>query len=142
MRTTSRRSRTMANYYSHYSVMFNPGPENITQALSLAAEMREDPEKFGLDYFNVEIEEQDGELWLNDDASNDTEGAISFVKECAKLFNLKGLWGFQYCNWCDKPRLDGYGGGVVVVNLETGEVQWMDTGNVLGAWMDGEKADV
>lgn len=126
----------MANYYTKFTFAFDVGAENVEAAGRLAQEMRDAPEKFGLDFFQVDIqpratEAAPGALLVDDDAGSDLYGAIAFVKECGKRFGLTGTVEFQFANDCDKARPDVYGGGAVSVDLATGEELYLNTSEAL-----------
>ena len=50
----------------------------------------------------------------------------------AEAFGLEGRWGFAYAETCSRPRLDGFGGGAIVLDLARPEtVSWVHTGEWL-----------
>ena len=68
------------------------------------------------------------ELWIRDDVAGDPQQVILFVKRCAEAFGLAGRWGFQWANACSRPRVNAFGGGAHVLDLETREtIAWTDT---------------
>ncbi len=47
---------------------------------------------------------------------------------CAEAFALTGRWGFQWANTCSRPRINAFGGGAHVLDLEKrNTVAWSDT---------------
>lgn len=137
----------MADYFTHFSCLLDVGtPQNAARALDLynalsEAGAAEEPPSEG---FLVSIQPEHGgsQLWLRDDVSGDPERLIQFVKLCAAEFGLNGRWGFQYANTCSRPRLNAFGGGAHILNLETGEtVGWIDTDGWLATGLDGGDTD-
>jgi hypothetical protein len=60
--------------------------------------------------------------------TGDPQQAIDFVLRCAEAFALTGRWGFQWANTCSRPRIDAFGGGAHVLDLERRTtVAWTDT---------------
>jgi len=50
----------------------------------------------------------------------------------AEAFGLEGRWGFAYAETCSRPRLDGFGGGAIMLDLARPKiVQWVHTGEWL-----------
>ena len=137
----------MAEYRTHFSCLLNVGtPDNAASALELYNRLSEDgaSEDPPSEGFLLSIQPEHGgtQLWMHDDGTGDPEHVIRFVKRCASVFGLTGLWGFQYANTCSKPRVDGFGGGAHVLNLATGEtVAWTYTDRWLADVLDGENPD-
>lgn len=121
----------MADYFTSFSVHLPVGTGNVDAALALYAELRDElvtkNEAIG---FQAEKDNyDDGTVWLWDTSgSGDPEHFITYALQCAKEFNLKGLWGFHWGNFCSRARLDGFGGGAHLLNLGRREtVDWLDT---------------
>ena len=88
---------------------------------------REEPPAEGF-LLSVQPELGATKLWLHDDATGDPQQAIDFVLRCAEAFALTGRWGFQWANTCSRPRIDAFGGGAHVLDLEKRTtVAWTDT---------------
>ena len=67
---------------------------------------------------------------------------LQFVRICAAEFGLKGRWGFQYANSCSQPRVDAFGGGAHVVDLNTGKtIAWTYTDGWLARVLGGGDPD-
>jgi len=121
----------MADYHVHFSVMFPVGSAgNVAPALALyrrlAKELSREGQTIG---FAVWADDEPGspELWLHDDGCGDIEHVITFALRCAEAFGLQGLWGFRWCLWCSRPRLDGYGGGAKLLDLgRRRSLDWLD----------------
>jgi hypothetical protein len=62
-----------------------------------------------------------GRIFIHDDGHGDPAHVIDFVKLCAATIGLGGRWGFTWSHSCSRPRLDGFGGGAHVLDLNTGE---------------------
>lgn len=77
-------------------------------------------------YFGAEEKpaEADGTapLWVSDQGCGNEESVIAFVQECARQKLCAGSrWSFVWSYDCSRPRLDAYGGGACVIDLETGD---------------------
>lgn len=133
----------MADYFTHFSCLLDVGtPENAARALELYTLLSEEDgteEPFSEGFLlSIQPEQGGTQLWMRDDVTGDPERVIQFVKRCAREFNLRGRWGFQYANTCSKPRLDGFGGGAHALDLAIGEtIAWTDTGGWLAQVLDG-----
>ena len=121
----------MANYNTQFACKLNVGSaEKVARALDLYRS------------FDAELNEQDGcagfaieaapdsdatSVILTDDGQGDVENVIGFVLRCAHAFDLMGRWGFTFAHTCSRARLDGFGGGGQVLDLERREsLGWMD----------------
>lgn len=127
----------MADYFTQFSCVLDLGTQdNAARALALydqlAAELEEsDDAHIG---FLVSITPEPGgaQLWICSDESGDPDHVARFVCRCAEAFQLKGRWGFQWAHSCSKPRLDGFGGGALLIDLTSGEtIASLDTGDRL-----------
>lgn len=134
----------MADYFTHFSCLLDVGSsDNADRALDLYANAPEDEDGFCLsDGFLVSIEDGGSQLWIRDDANGDPEQVIQFVLLCAREFDLKGLWGFEYANTCSRPRLDGFGGGAHVIDLGARKsIGWVSTNEWLAIAVAGDDPD-
>ena len=117
--------------------MFDVGtPENARRALELFQSYsdRLDDEGSTLPGFALSLDPEDGgtALWIHDDGCGDIGQVTEFVIECAKALGLKGRWGFEWGHTCSKPRIDGFGGGAQVIDLESGNYDlWIGTSDWL-----------
>ena len=128
----------MANYYTQFSCTFDVGSaENATAALALLDQLRDDPEHDEPPYgFDAVVDASDPNvLWLCDgDGEGDPEHVIAFVLACAEAFDLSGRWGFVWALTCSKPRLDGFGGGAQLLDLDARKsLAWLDCSH----WLEG-----
>lgn len=123
----------MANYYTKFAFAFDVGVENVDRAMKIAEDMRDEPEKFGLDSFSVDVapSQTQGAIKVDDDTNSDLDGAVAFIRECGKQLELTGIVEFKYANDCDAARFDAYGGGAVSIDLATGETLLLDTSEAL-----------
>jgi hypothetical protein len=135
----------MADYFTHFSCLLDVGtPENVARALDLYATAPDDEDGLRIaDGFDLSIQNDSGtELWIHDDCSGDPERVIEFVLLCAGQFDLKGLWGFEYANTCSRPRLDAFGGGAHVIDLDARKsIGWTSTNEWLAIALDGGDPD-
>jgi hypothetical protein len=112
----------MANFYTHFSCLLDVGsPDNAARALDLYQAFMEDAarEEPPSDGFLLSVQPDLGatKLWIHDDATGDPQQAIDFVLRCAEAFALTG-----------RPRIDAFGGGAHVLDLEKRTtVAWTDT---------------
>lgn len=123
----------MADYFTNFSCMLDVGtPDNARRALALYRTFGEQLERdeaasvgFAL---SIEPERGGAALWIRDDETGDPEHVIAFVLQCAQTLQLKGVWGFEWANTCSKPRLDAFGGGAQIIDLEGGcSTAWVST---------------
>ena len=122
----------MADYFSRFSVLI---PFRSVEARACALALQDahnaqwgktqpcTTEPF---YFGAEEKpaEPDGTapLWVSDQGCGNEEGVIAFVQECVRQKLCAGSrWSFIWSYDCSRPRLDAYGGGACVIDLETGE---------------------
>ncbi|MBX3583250.1 MAG: hypothetical protein KF810_15275 [Rhizobiaceae bacterium] len=132
----------MANYYTHFSCLLDVrATENVEQALDVYRTLSRELESEGVSIgfvASVDSERSATTLWIRDEDHGDPEHVITFVRRCAEVFNLDGLWGFQWADTCSRPRLDGFGGGAHVVDLATGQsFDWNETSTWLAIVLDG-----
>ncbi len=123
----------MADFYTHFSCLLDVGsPDNAARALDIYQAFMEDAarEEVPSDGFLLSVQPDLGatKLWIHDDATGDPQQAIDFVLRCAEAFALTGRWGFQWANTCSRPRINAFGGGAHVLDLEKRTtVTWTDT---------------
>lgn len=127
----------MANNYLTFSFGFNISPARVQQCravLQLEFDANEanggrDPLDCWKDYGRITIED-DGLVWARSDENSDP---IATAELCAKLLDIVGSderVGFCYAYYCDKPRIDEFGGGAVVFD-STGVVGGENTHETL-----------
>ena len=127
----------MADYFTHFSCMLDVGtPGNARRTLELFQSFSErlDREESAFPGFALALDSHDDgtALWIHDDGCGDIGHVTEFVVECAQALGLKGLWGFEWAHSCSRPRLDGFGGGAQVIDLETGCTDtWIGTSDWL-----------
>lgn len=135
----------MADYFTHFSCLLDVGtPENAARALALYTSASPDADFPLSEGFALSLQEGEGatKLWIRDDGSGDPERVIAFVLLCAREFDLKGRWGFQYANTCSTPRLDAFGGGAHVIDLGARKsIGWTSTDEWLCGALEGDDPD-
>lgn len=97
----------------------NPYPPDTAEFA--AFEIKRDE---GADYFGSGCEfsiEEDGSLWVHSEESAEIGLVAEIMQKTMKRFNIDGTITIQWAATCSKPRIDAYGGGVVVVNKDTTE---------------------
>lgn len=115
----------MADYFTQFSCILPVGSaENAEMARCLrdllAAEVEgEDGVCLGFE-MNAQLADAPGSLWMYSDAYGDPEHVIRFVLRCANALKLGGLWGFTWSHSCSQARIDGFGGGAHVLDLNSG----------------------
>lgn len=128
----------MADFFTHFSCVLDVGtPDNAAHALDLYRAFMEEAarEDVSPDGFLLSIQPEHGgaKLWIRDDVTGDPQQVILFVLCCAETFGLTGRWGFQWANTCSRPRVNAFGGGAHVLDLESREtIAWIDT----NGWLD------
>ena len=122
----------MADYYTSFSCLFDVGTaEHAVRATELyqqQADQLEEDDGIRL-RFDMEPDPANGPgvLWIRSDGDGEPEHVIEFVKLCAEAFGLQGKWGFWWSLSCSRMRLDGFGGGAHVIDLDRREtIAWMD----------------
>ena len=122
----------MADYFCQFSCMFDVGTtENAVRAIEIQRQQAvalfdEDGSALG---FGVQHdpETSPGALWISSDEYGEPEQVIAFVLACAEAFELTGRWDFAWALTCSKPRLDGFGGGAQLIDLDARKcVGWID----------------
>ncbi|MBB2157355.1 hypothetical protein HLH33_13710 [Gluconacetobacter diazotrophicus] len=141
----------MANYYTQFSARLPMrSPEAAIAALALLDRQRDlacthdsGGDAVAFCHFMATIDDDPllnrDVLWIRSDDGGDPDSVLSFVETCAKA-NLTptGRWSFMWSFGCNRPRLDGFGGGACVIDLATGAlVAVID----LNAWTSNIVAD-
>ncbi|WP_294531884.1 hypothetical protein [uncultured Rhodoblastus sp.] len=120
----------MANQYVFMSADFDPRADNIENALKIYEKMK--TRNGG--YLAIKVEKRYGQLWLHHHEDNGlgnvVEHAIAFFKKCGRRFKLKGVWTASWSNHCNDPQLDGFGGGVVAIDLESQAIICINSGDM------------
>lgn len=115
----------MADYFTHFSCLLDVGtPNNAARAIELYQSSMADTalEHPPSDGFLLSIDPEHGaqQLWMRDDITGDPQQVIDFVRLCARTLDLSGRWGFQWSTTCTRPRVNAFGGGAHVLDLDTG----------------------
>lgn len=138
----------MADYYTQFSFMVPVAPE---QAEAVDAWLKETLgegedgsypgwEKLSAEgdgfppCFEAEFIPKESGIWIHSDDGDPNQAAI-LVYAYLGAFNVKDRIGFEYAMTCSKPRLDGFGGGAVVVSAEG--VEHFGTATWLDQWLKG-----
>lgn len=123
----------MTKFLTRFSCLLDIGAAANAQrafdiyAALIAENAKEDPpaEPFLL---SLTPDHGSARLWLHDPASADPQLAITFVTRCAEALGLTGRWGFQWANVASEPVVDGFSGGVHLLDLSTGRtLEWIST---------------
>lgn len=125
----------MANNYTQFSCLLsvtNPAERQWWRHLLDTAE-----EETGLlgdlvgdDHVGFDAELTEDGVWFYSEESGCPEHVAAAVQAFFSRFRLDGQFGFEWAEWCDKPRLGEFGGGGCYVT--TGEVRWLNTAGWLG----------
>jgi hypothetical protein len=75
------------------------------------------------DYLDVTVELSGGNLWIYADESGTPENAAAIIQAYLRKFDPEGCSGFEWANYCSKPRPDEFGGGAVFITADKQE--WM-----------------
>lgn len=63
----------------------------------------------------VACDDEDGTIWVGSEDSGDVDYVGDLVQAFLKRFALDLVVAFQWACTCDRPRLDGFGGGAMVI---------------------------
>jgi hypothetical protein len=114
--------------YVQFNTELNVGSaEHAQAALTLY-------EEFEREDFCFRCEADGDRLWLYDaDGNANIERVVKFVCKLAQQFQLKGKWGFAWADTLPSPAFNPayFGGGAVAIDLATGDVEFINTGNWL-----------
>lgn len=135
----------MANYYTHFSfvVPFEVQSEMASKLLvqrlvgELGVLIQDAIDQDGNDLFamndipyGLSVEAEGTDVWIHDDAGEGCiEPAVTAVRWLLDKPGAPGAVGFEWANTCSKPRVDGFGGGAVLVTRD--DSHWMTTGEWL-----------
>lgn len=127
----------MAEYFTQFSATLNLGNE---QAAATAQALYDDMMERGVDpnspddttpEFDLVMQVEDDGTPLAWFTQGDGQGNIDhvtvFVQELSRLISMTGRWGFTWSHSCSKPRVHAFGGGAVIVDMETGEAWHQDS---------------
>jgi len=130
----------MTDYFTSFSVLLPVGAANVDAALALYAELRDElvTKNEAIGFRAEKNDPDDGAVWLWDTSgSGDPEHVITYALRCGEALKLAGLWGFHWGNFCNRARLDGFGGGAHLLDLGRREtVDWLDTAHWLAQRTD------
>lgn len=120
----------MADYFTHFSCLFEVGAGNVEAALALYAQMAHDLEADDGLSIGFVVQPATGSasaLWLHDEDHGEPEHVIAFALLCAETFDLRGRWGFSWALTCSRARLDAFGGGAQLLDLGARtSLAWVD----------------
>ena len=87
------------------------GPQDRVLAAMDLAEKRD-----GVPCIEVTYDAEGGTVWVRSEESGDVEYAAELTQAFLRRFDLDRIVAFEWANTCSKPRLDGFGGGAVVIS--------------------------
>ena len=122
----------MADYHTTFACILPLGTaENVARALEIYREMdiekSAEDETLGFDAAHEPLLAEAG-LFLSAEDDGNPEHVIAFALRCAEALKLHGRWGFAWALTCSRPRLDGFGGGAHLLDLDRREtIAWVDT---------------
>ncbi|NCA70847.1 MAG: hypothetical protein EOM91_12200 [Sphingobacteriia bacterium] len=117
----------MADYYTRFSFEIKTHqPERIGEFVAIQNQKRQhaldacdegDDDAFYAIYSGIAFEETGTDrLWVRDlDGCGNVDAAIGLVQSWLDFFDIDDGVAFEWSVSCSKPRLDGFGGGGVVV---------------------------
>ena len=120
-------AETQADYFCQFSCVLDVGSSELAEHADairdeLAAELdRRDGAVLGVE-MDIDHETGPGALWIYADDCGAPEHVTRFVLGCTETFDLEGAWGFCGNLTCSKPRIEGFGGGGIVVDLKKCEM--------------------
>lgn len=123
----------MANYYVLFSVMLHIDTDAelkwCREHIEELKKDRDENDNYDVGDFDYKIEltpgRTGGDIWFHADESGEPSHVADFVQSYFKHFKKNGTWALEWSNYCDKARLDAYGGGAVVVTAT--QQRWMNT---------------
>ena len=134
----------MSNYYCYFSFIAVLPEPAINWALHLYDSMEtlleggtaEDPEMTAIANsllesmdrrigFQLDKEEGKPHLWFHDEESGTPSHAAEFLQVVLEKFEIDEPVGFCWSDDCDKPALDTFGGGAMIVTRQG--FHWMNT---------------
>lgn len=116
----------MANFYTRFCAQIRL-PDAATAAAVLAAheahrddlETRLESPGFKLAAANSSGAE-DTLLIMDEDGTCDLTATEEFVLQLAKDHKMTGLFKLQWAETCDRQRVDSFGGGIILIDLDAG----------------------
>jgi hypothetical protein len=119
----------MADYYTQTSFMLPLLDEMEESQLEewcekhrKRSEETQDKGEWHDEYGRILFDYLKGEgVWVRDDESANLSAAEYLARDYLKHFNLDGGVYIPFSEGCSKPRLDGYGGGAMLVTAEKTE---------------------
>lgn len=107
----------MANSYCGFSAIL-PVPEDKRAGLGEYIKGLEEAIINDDGYLGCIVEITDDGVWFTDtDCIGEPEHVAEIAKHLVEALQLPEPFYFNYAYWCDKPRLDEFGGGACVVQL-------------------------
>lgn len=110
----------MANYYTLFcGKLILPTAEAATHAHALYERLSpaDDDDFISMGFDIRQDETEPNVVYLEAGGNADLSAVESFVHTLAKELGLTGLWSMAWCEFCDKSRPDGFGGGLLVISL-------------------------
>jgi hypothetical protein len=116
----------MANYYTNFSLVLPLNQEQQEYALNLVKQVQayRDDQPLPTDFpehlretvedWSFEVQAVKDGLWINSqEGGQDT--ACLFIQQLLQRYQFAPYVAFQWSHDCDKPRLDGFGGGAAFI---------------------------
>lgn len=141
----------MANYYVLFSALLTlenkKELEWCKKHYDKLRAKRDREDNFDLCEFNLTFDEELNEAWFRVHESGTPDHVANFVQAYMKRFKKNNAaWAMEWSNFCDKDKLDAYGGGAVIVTAK--KLYWMTTsgwadetlGKLLAANMKGKES--
>ncbi len=131
----------MANYETHFcSALYVPSTIDFGPIQKIYEEFYEESESHGnlLEFAVSFVSGPRPHILLTDNEGTGTiEHVRAFVFECAKALNLDGTWALQWAETSSRPWTDGYGGGVILLDLATRTTLFFDSTH---SWLEDQLA--
>ena len=116
----------MANNYCESSSLIRIPKEKIKLAESVIQRVENellDDEEEGYVGYNTEFLEEG--LWISSDESVNTDHMEKLVKVLVEELDLEGIFVCSWAYFCDKPRIDEFGGGAFAIKKGLDTI-WID----------------
>ena len=131
----------MPNYQTHFcAALYVPSVMDFREVHKIYDAFYEESESHGheLEFSVTYVSVPKPHLLLTDNEGTGTiEHVRAFVFEVAKALALKGTWALQWAETSLRPRVDGYGGGVILLDLAARTTLFYDSTH---AWLEDQVA--
>lgn len=112
----------MADYFTVFSVemkLQTPAEKNWCRKRLEKLSEQEDPDTGSPKIDCLWSFTEQGDLWFrSEDGHANIDQIAKFVQAFLKKFHPDKWWYLEWSNWCSRMRLDGFGGGAILVTAQ------------------------